>query len=188
MIDFDEATHTYRLHGRVLPSVTTLIKPLMPDYSHADPTVGSAVHRYTELYDLALLSEENIPDEFRGYLAAWIGFRANREFTPVHIEERVYHSILGYAGTIDRIGVVADAGQPVLLDIKTGDPDPWHGVQLAGYCLAAKRLGLIDDEIERWGVYLRADGSFEVRVYDDPRDATAFNASLVIHNWKASKK
>lgn len=183
--DFDATTHTYFLDGVRVPSVTSVLHPIMPDYTYADPSRGTEVHALTERFDTGFVNEE-LPAEEWAYLAAWINFRRDLEFFPLHVEERVYHSLLRYAGTVDRIGFLGAGGEPIILDIKTGDPHPWHGVQLAGYVLAAERLGLVEHGIRRWGVYLSPEGYRYVE-YGEASDFTVFQAALQLANWKASK-
>ena len=58
VLTFDEASHTYRIDGQVVPGVTSVLKPLT-DYSMVPPAdlqaaadFGKAVHRACELDDL----------------------------------------------------------------------------------------------------------------------------------------
>lgn len=183
-LTFDEATHTYALNGQRVPSVTGVLGPIMPDYSRADPTTGTEVHRLTAEYDAHALAEGEVPNELRGYLSAWIAFREDNEFHPVHIEERVANTLLRYAGTVDRIGVLGAGGEPLILDIKTGDPDRWHGAQLAGYVMAAERMGMVARDVSRWGVYLQSDGQYQVRSYLSTKDFAVFQAALYLATWK----
>lgn len=185
-LTFDEATHTYRLGGMVVPGVTTALGPLQPDYSYATTETGSAVHKLTELWDMQALTEcLEVPDAHMRYLDAWCAFREDHDFYPSHIEERVHHSLHRYAGTVDRIGAW-HKDEPVILDIKTGAPAAWHGCQLAAYVMAAERLGIVKADITRIGVYLSDDGTYRIKEYTDPKDGAAFLAALYLTNWKAS--
>lgn len=197
-IDFDPETHTYSVAGRRYPGVTGIIKRggFMPDYAFADPTLGERVHKATEAYDRAhpfeapLMGDSEIIEPFSlteaGCLEQWIRFRREYCFIPDLIEHRVAHPILGYAGTVDRIGRywrTDDDGKrrqyQVILDIKTGDPSPWHGLQLAGYAAAAG----LDRNVVRFGVYLR-ENTYHVEEYFDPNDLTVFMGALAGQNWK----
>lgn len=184
---FDEATHTYTLDGMVVPSVTGVLGPIQPDYSYATTELGSAVHALTEQWDIGIIDlASSVPEDCAAHLRAWRLFRHEHAFVPLHIEERVFNSLHRYAGTVDRIGTWGEGDSVVILDIKTGDPAPWHGVQLAGYVLAAERMGLVARGITRIGVYLAGDGTYRVREYSDASDFPAFLAALTLNNWKAS--
>lgn len=58
-----------------------------------------------------------------------------------------------------------------VVEIKTGAPDGWHGLQLAAYAMLTNARGRI-------GVYLRPDGWYRVRVYDDPGDQARWMETL----------
>ena len=59
------------------------------------------------------------------------------------------------------------AGRDVVLDIKSGPPAPWHGIQLAAYDL----LGPLAHRRRRSGLYVRADGEMARMIdYRAPSD------------------
>lgn len=183
-LQFDEETHTYWLAGRRLPSVTTITGPIMPNYGIADPTLGSRVHTLTEHHDNGtphLITEDDALALM--YLAHWRQFLEDYDAVWSAIEERIHNPAWGYAGTLDRRGRMVINGEPhaVIVDIKTGEPDRWHGVQLAGYAFA---LGTNTTDYRRFGVYLRPD-HYKVIEYADPSDFVAFTALVTINSWKA---
>lgn len=99
------------------------------------------------------------------------------------MEYRLYHSVFGYCGTLDRQGMIS--GTEYLIDLKTGTPEDWHGNQLAGYsqCLpnAFSR--------KRMTVHLKANGRYTTREYGLDRfayDWQVFSASVVV--WQAKNK
>lgn len=181
--------HVYRLSGlgnrpaRVIPGVTTLLKPLMPDYTFADTSTGTRIHALLEGYDLSPhgLTDEILAasEEDMRYVEAWRAFLATTGFQPNLIEELVFNPLLMYAGTVDRVGRVA-YGQPndVVLDIKTGDPHPWHGVQLAAYAQALQAEWGPNVARHRWGVYLKDTGQWEAITYNQDTDVTALGACI----------
>ena len=94
------------------------------------------------------------------------------------IEEQVFNADLGYAGRLDRRGT--RGGEPFVLDIKTGTPARWHGLQLAAYA------GCFPESwrYRRLGAYLNVDGSGRLREYVDHNDWIVFSAALTLSNWK----
>jgi hypothetical protein len=67
-LEFDAATHTYRLDGELVPSVTTVLKSVgLVEYSHIPQDVlqaaahrGTAVHYALELLDRGELDYESL--------------------------------------------------------------------------------------------------------------------------------
>lgn len=124
-VQFDEATHTYTLDGKELPSVTYIIRYLAVDKaSNADPNMaliarerGSAVHEATVMYDYSGEIPDDFPAEYAPYLEAYVQFC--RDYHPKWelIEHQMGNATLGFAGTLDRFGVIDDKW--CILDIKT---------------------------------------------------------------------
>lgn len=187
VLTFDEATHTYRLDGVVIPSTTQVLSLAgLVDLSQIDPARlaaasrrGSAVHLATEYDDLGDLDEASVTDEVRPYLAAWRRFRADAGFVPELIEHRVVHVGHRYAGTIDRVGVLKRRRE--IVDLKSGTTQPTHGLQLAAYDMA---LTDPDEPRGRMTVQLRRDGTYRVHRYDNPHDRATFIACARVAHWK----
>lgn len=155
---FDADTHTYRIDGRIIHSVTTRIQaaglcgPAVSFYSEESGDRGTRVH-------LACLDDDEgrpvtLPADEYGYLDSYRRWRDL--LIPVWslLEVPRYSPRFDTAGTADRIGTMADA--PVVLDLKTGRPSSWHGVQLACY-------DLLYDEVppqtrRRIALYLQPNG------------------------------
>jgi len=135
---------------------------------------GRAVHLACQYLDDGDLDRASVTEEIRPYLAAYEGFCEDiiwRQWAA--IESPVKHSVLRYRGTPDR---VSDAG--AVYEIKTGAPAPWHALQLAAYAAC------LSGHVERWAVYLQADGKYKVVPYQSRTDWRAFQAALTIYNWK----
>lgn len=184
-LTFDEATHTYRFNGNVVPGVTSVLSPLT-DFSRVPPHVleaasnfGKAVHRACELDDLSMLDEDQLDPALVPYLEGWRKFSADYAVEWDLIEEPVYHATMNYAGTPDRIGMVK--GDFTVVDIKsTAQLYPSVGPQLSAYANAeghpfAKRLA----------VQLKADGTYVAKPYTDPTDWPVFASLLTLRNWCA---
>jgi hypothetical protein len=184
-VDFDEATHTYAVAGRVLPSVTQILKAvgIIDDsyYAPGSDERGTAIHLACQLDDEGDLDESTLDPAIRPYLNAWREFRATLDnHDLMRIEQRLADPVLGFAGTIDRI-VPFNAIRAEIIDIKSGAPEPWHAIQLAAYQLLAKTTG------KRTAVYLSADGTYKLRNFGCGEDRNVFLAALAIWNWRNKK-
>lgn len=186
-LTFDEATHTYRCNGLVVPGVTSILKPLTnfeavpAGVLQAASEFGTAVHLACELDDLAELDEAQLDPALAPYLAAWRKFSAEHNVLWDMIEARVHNKTLGYAGTVDRCGYVA--GEWAVVDIKsTAQLYPSVGPQLAAYAAAIDgSFGLS----QRFAVQLKGDGTYTLKRYTDPTDWPVFCSLLTLRNWCA---
>ena len=124
-VQFDEKTHTYTLDGKELPSVTHIIRYLAVDKANnADPNMalmarerGSAVHEATVMYDYSGEIPDDFPAEYAPYLEAYVQFVRDYKPSWELIEHQMCNATLGFAGTLDRFGVID--GKWCILDIKT---------------------------------------------------------------------
>ena len=140
-VQFDEATHTYTLDGKELPSVTHIIRYLAVDKANnADPNMalmarerGSAVHEATVMYDYSGEIPDDFPAEYAPYLEAYVQFCRDYHIKWELIEHKMGNATLGFAGTLDRFGVIDD--KLCILDIKTSYKVdiPSLSAQLAAY-------------------------------------------------------
>lgn len=154
--------HKYYWKGREVPSVSSILQPLQPSYFDDGGVAiarGNAVHLATAFDDEDNLDEDTLDDSLVGYVDAWRSLKEDLGLDIVSIELPVYHRVLAYAGTIDR--VTAYAGTYSLMDIKTGLPSVTHSLQLAGYAQAYQSQTGIR-VTTRHVAYLREDGSYEV--------------------------
>jgi hypothetical protein len=146
---------------------------------------GRFIHEATQLIDDDDLVDASVP-------AAWVGYcdsykRWRDEFAPQWwlSEQIVCDLSLGYAGALDRLGVI-NGSTLALVDFKAGARARWHGLQLAGY----KRPIAGDDyrlrrELERFTLYLKADGSrASLYPWTDRRDEQFFLAALTCCRFK----
>jgi hypothetical protein len=194
-LHFDKGTHTYRKNGAVIPSVTQCLEAGgLRDYSGIPDEVlrnkaelGELVHRATELDAFGVLNEATVDEQVWPYLKAWRKFRDETGAAVISAEQKVYHTLYGYAGTLDHIVVIN--GEYGVLDKKTGLPDPSDGVQLAAYQEAVnhgKRLLGDRRAMKRWGLYLANTGKYQLVPYDNAGDFAVFLAALTIKKWRMS--
>lgn len=151
---FELETHTYRLDGRILPSVTTIIRHFVPAYP-VDPwymTRGSTIHKaiqkqlqvgidwptWERQLKEALIEEDAC--KILGRTKAALKFIGDQYIIVSEIEKSVYSEIGQFAGTIDLVAYRGKDGVStpnVVVDWK-GTWTPESALQLAAYRLAAR--------------------------------------------------
>lgn len=188
---FEASTHTYRLNGVVLPSVTQVLS-ILSDFSMVDPAylaekadLGEKVHQTLEYFDKGTLNESILHPVLAQYLEAWKKFLADTKFTPVETETAYVHHKYYYAGRIDRIGIIDNT--PVLIDIKSGVQYKTHALQTAAYAMLYNQNKSKKEQVKRrWAVYIRTDG-YKIEKHVNDADERVFLAALTIHNYKTTK-
>lgn len=187
-LTFEDATHTYKLNGVVIPNVTTLMSPLTEKtYDEVDPVImmkaaarGTAVHEACENY--ALYGIEDCPAEYKGYFDAFKLWWDEKKPVVLSCESHVYHKMLGYAGTSDLLCEIK--GHVTLVDYKTTAKVEAMlcGVQLEGYARAWESHGIkIED---RMILQLSQTGKFlEHHYLKDKERWEVLNALLKIRNY-----
>ncbi|MDD2858876.1 MAG: PD-(D/E)XK nuclease family protein [Candidatus Nanopelagicales bacterium] len=161
---FDPATHTYRVDGVRLPSVTQIMRAtgIIDDrwFDAWSRDRGSAVHLACELADHGTLDEASVDPRIRGYVTAWERFLSETRATVAEIEFRHSSAALGYAGTIDRV-LSLHGDRPAIVDLKTGAPGRAAGIQTAAYAdLYRDATG--DIVLTRFAVRLFSAGKYSV--------------------------
>lgn len=158
-----------------LPSVTEVLKIAgFSDYPGVNAEVlenarrrGEAVHKYLESEDVLRLPGEEPPEEIRGYVDAYrrwrddVGFEIEGNEAPVVAEKH------GYAGTVDRWGVLTKYEPlPAVVDLKcTARLEPSVDPQLAGYEIGLDHPRRVDGplgRLHRVAVQLKPDGTYRM--------------------------
>jgi hypothetical protein len=139
MLSFDPLLHEYHASGRLLPSVTTIMRAtgLVNGWSiKEDPQYrmrGQAAHEAARLIDTGEYSEEGTHELIRPYARQYRQFVSDIGFIAHGWEISMAHITLGFAGTFDIVGLDKN-GDVLLIDVKTGSSMPQLvGVQLAAY-------------------------------------------------------
>ena len=149
--DFNEEKHEYSYGGKILPSVTTIIKDVLnikyPDYAVYHATRGTFVHKAIELYLKGILDASSIDETIMPYLNAFIKFQERVKIEPVLLEGRFADKNITFAGTVDIVGKVK--GKTYMFDVKTGQKQDSYNAQMAGYKKLLNDNGLAID-----GVYI----------------------------------
>ena len=152
--EYEHTTHTYKISGKVVPSVTQVLNRagLVDDsfYTADGAQRGTFVHEACELFDKNLLDFDRLDPALEGYVEAWQSFR---KLMPVKfdvIEEPFWSEEHGFGGTIDR------AHGDIVGDIKTGQFPAWLALQLGGY-------SILRPASSAWGVQLKSNGKFSMK-------------------------
>ncbi len=179
LLEFDAATHVYRVAGKRIPSVTQVLGILV-DFSDVPPAVlenarrrGEQVHAMIDLFNREQLDESSVSDELAPYLDAWKLFLVESGAIVVSSECRVFHSKLGYAGTADLVLYLN--GRYVVPDIKATSLVPRTvGAQTSAYCEAIYHMdGSRGRRHERACIHLK-NGRYQLHPRRDPADWSLF--------------
>lgn len=193
-LQFDLAGHIYRLNGRVVPSVTTVLGP-MNDYSMVPPDIleaarifGQHVHEATDLFDRDELDWSSLDLPLVPLVEAWKCFLDESGAVVIQSETPVAHEQLGYAGCPDRVLSWGRRKRLVLPDIKaTAVIPPTVGLQTSAYAKAYAAMHGVP-EPERYCIHLREDGTYRCHKRTDPADWSYFVSALNCHKWKENNR
>jgi hypothetical protein len=186
MLQFNEETHEYTHNGRVVPSVTTILKGcgIIDDtfYTEEGASRGKRVHQAIEMYEAGLLRIEAVSQDIVSYMSAYLQFRSDMgaRLKILSVEEPKVNLEFWYAGTPDLVTSIDE--MYCIIDPKTGPPAVWHKLQLAAYG------GL--DEIYRprkfYTLHLKATGKYSLVevALNFGKEFNSFLACLSVYNWK----
>lgn len=185
---FDEEKHLYRLNGRIIPSVTTLMKPLSQSYYYGidEDVLNKAAYRGTSVHNaienFIRFGVDDISQEYKGYFDAFKKWYAHWNPEVLATESRVYHKFLMYAGTTDLACIIQN--KTVCIDFKTSATinKALTGVQLEGYSQAYTSHGIVFDQ--KAIVHLKNDGTYAMEWHDknDHESLKVFSALITLHS------
>jgi hypothetical protein len=181
---FDHETHTYKIDGAVVPSVTQVIGAVMPGWCASGWHMGrgAAVHHGCRLLDQGRLDWSSVDPEIEPRIKAWQQFRKD---SPMDIEmnETPMSSLAyRYAGTVDRV-FTRNVG-PLVLDLKsTVEPQviPQLGAYSLLYTERTKKAATGAAAVE-----LRDDGTYSafwLTKFELHRAAQTFLGCLTVYNF-----
>lgn len=137
MNSFDGATHTYKISGIPVPSVSAVLAPLS-DFSSVHPAImanaisyGNNVHKTIELYLNGELDEIGLDPHLTDVLGQYKRWENDKGYNIRGgiIEKPCFHPGLKYAGTPDIV-----CRHEFILDIKSRKTDPIKDIlQLTAY-------------------------------------------------------
>jgi hypothetical protein len=190
-VNFDEASHTYTVEGRKLPSVTQVLlaERLIDDrwFTEWARERGSAVHLACQMVAEGDLDETSLDPRIAGYVDAYRLFLAETGFDPHHLEVTVVSKSDGYAGRFDQAGTDR-LDRLGIIDLKTGAPNRATGVQLSAYSRAWYEESKYNAEF-LWGVHLQENGRYKIEDYSEFGKPTGtgfavFRAALTLMKWR----
>lgn len=189
-IQFDEERHEYRINGALVPSVTTIIRPIQTHGGSEETRehkrqLGKAVDKAIELYEQDDLDVGSLDPEAVPFFEGWLKFKKDTGFQGCIMQPVVWSTRLRCAGKPDLLGTRDGKAIDELLDVKcTWAMDPATAIQTAGYTLlGAHSFGW---KIKRRGaVQLSREGTYRFHIFDNPNDEQVFKACLSIFAWKA---
>jgi hypothetical protein len=185
---FDADSHTYAVNGRQLPSVTQVIRAVVPGWQAGEWYLqrGRAVHHGCRLLDESQIDWETVDPLIRPQLGAWQDFRRTNGYTVGVVEASFYHPIYQYAGTIDR--TLRRGRELWICDIKSSI-EPQVIPQLGGYALMLEH-GMRNLTKEKLAggvaVQLKKDGDYKCHWLDKKELQEAgriFLAMLTVYNF-----
>lgn len=175
---FDARSHEYLSPdtGEVYPHITGMLKAagLVDDrwYTDASRERGSGVHKLTADYDRGFIPREEVPQvdsPYKGWLQAHVAACDIVQPSWSSVEVALLHPEFRYGGRPDRAGLVY--GARAVVEIKSGDPEPAHAIQLA---LQAMLLASVErlpaESIQRYAMYLKGNGRFKFHHFPNHRD------------------
>lgn len=189
MLKFYDEGHIYEYNGKVIPSVSELLRFMSREvYGDVNKFIldqaaerGTAVHSATQALDENGVVE--CTDDIAGYIEAYAQFRREHDVSWRYIEKPVAHPSLLYAGTIDRAGFVD--GESAVVDIKTNSAVKKTMVkaQLNGYRKLMETIGYKAERL----YCLQLMNSGKYRLYPAAIDETEFMACYQLHRAMARR-
>ncbi len=188
-LQFEEKYHTYKLNGFIIPSVSTLMKPLSSahykdvdeEMLHKASVRGKTVHEAVENY--LLYGVEDIKPELRGYFEGFKAWIDKNKPQTIKTECRIYHKTMLYAGTADLPCYVG--GKATLVDWKTTATisKMLTRVQLEAYKQAFESHGIKFEQ--KLIIQARNDGTYSEMIHPivDVESWKVFSELLDIHRF-----
>jgi len=184
-LDFDEATHTYRLGDRVLPNVTSILTAIFgtePWYKDWYANRGKAIHLAINLLVQNKLDYKSLDPRIEPRIVAFERFLKDSQYQVWHSELMYYHPVWYYAGTIDLILWDPIKSKLILADIKSSF-EPKSYLQNGGYSI----MWDYHNKKKVWKsciVQLKDDGMYDLKWVPDQKEAERlFLACYMLYNW-----
>lgn len=185
-----EDPYGYTIDGLPVPGITKALTRAgaIDDrfYTEAARERGTAAHIAIQYAIEGDLDERTLHPKLRPYLEAWRAFVAETKWEPTEAPELVVGSLVHrFATRIDGIGNMN--GRLWVLNWKTGQKQPWWGLQSAGEAIAySETHGVPLFKISRASVILSADGRHKIEPHEDRNDIAVFQAAVLWGAWRAA--
>jgi hypothetical protein len=187
---FRESEHTYHIGEWEVPGTGDIMKVggELEDrwYNLSGRTRGQVIHHLTYQLDLGLVRLEDVETQYQSWILAYGEFKLKHRPRYKLLEQPVFNEHLGFATVLDRagIGMLDKKGKRINgwfeLNIKTGAPEDWHGVQRAGEVIAWRKKP--DFHIRRYTLYLKKTGKFAIEEHPYEGDYDIFTDCLI--KWR----
>jgi hypothetical protein len=198
-LQFDEAAHTYTLGGRVIPSVTQVLKQVVdfsmvpPDILERKCAIGSALHMAIALDHADDLDYDSLDASVLPYFEAWRKFVADMgRGLVVHAAEMpIASATYQYGVTPDIWGSVN--GRRAVIELKsTAAIHPSVGLQTAAQEMAITECdawpGGTGQAVDRYALQLQPSGQYRIHHFKNRGDFAVFIALRSVYGWRASHK
>src|SRR5467141_2061081 len=118
-LTFTTADHQYRIAGKTVPSVTTVIRAVLPGFEASKwyMQLGTSLHKHAEEFDAGNLEWGFVSEEVVGRVKAWQKFRRESDVEIVGAEIPLGSTKYQFAGTLDRI--IRHQGDLLVCDLKS---------------------------------------------------------------------
>lgn len=180
--EFDEEKHAFTVNGKSLPSVTGIINSCLgtnPFWTKEGREAGRALHKAIHYYSEGDLDFDSLDESLKPRLEAYIRFCEEMQWKPTLLEQPLYHPKYQYCGIPDQV----QEGRAVA-DFKAGAHIVSHKWQLVAYCFMLPNPLLY----ERWGVHLKDNGKYDIKVYPKQEATADFNVFCSMLNIYTAKK
>ena len=138
-LTFDASSHTYRLNGSPVPSVTQILRGVFPDMYAWIADAKFAMQRGQAVHACAALIARGVEFDFdpaiSGQVAACRKWFSDTGAVAMEVEKAVGHELYRYAGTVDLVAKLS--GKLVIVDWKA-TVTPHCQWQLGAYEAAGK--------------------------------------------------
>jgi hypothetical protein len=191
-LQFDKVSHTYRVDGRLVPSVTQVLDPLLEldgvprDVLEAARIFGQHVHEACHLLVRGELDWSRLSPALVPYIEGARNFLRECGIVVIASELALSGCDAGVAsaGTLDFAGILPREDIESIFDWKSTSAVPRTvGPQTAAYerFYRAKRGGR---QRKRFCVQLRDDRTYRLIPLTDPADWNIFLSALNLHHWR----
>lgn len=182
MIKLDHDSHVYYDGDKKIKSVSQILSEAgQVDtrwYTEAGCNRGSAVHEASQAIDEDGMSADDFKgSEIHPYLIAYEKFLNDYNPEWTFIEKLLFCEQLVYAGTADRGAIIK--GKEYTIDLKSGGPSFWHGLQLNAYDIAQNK------RTEKRILFLMKNGNYKLT---DNHRGENFDSQMYRDYWIAIAK
>ena len=176
-LQYDPVTHTYRVNGKRLPSVTGIIQTVIPRKWNADEWCmnrGTMVHKALALHMSGCLDIDTVDPRIIDRVNAGIMAAKAYGWAPAMIEPPMAHPVMLYAGTPD---MITQCG--CVVDWKATCEEVVE-IQLGFYALLGKANGI---NIKKLYAIQTRDNGFKAYPYDVKRASALAVAFYGVYGW-----